>query len=78
MMITASIGTIAYQAVPDIPRLWVLACRLHELGKRPLFELLVEIVCGADPVERLERYARLDPYVVRKIKADCTPPRAAS
>src|SRR5262245_16268725 len=38
-------------------RLRYLANRLHQLGPRPLFELLAEAVQGAPLIERLERYA---------------------
>ncbi len=48
-------------------RLRYLAQHLHDLGPRPTFELLCELVGGADPLDRLERYARLDPTVVRKL-----------
>jgi hypothetical protein len=42
-------------------RLRLLAARLHSLGERPLFEFLAEIIAAADPVARLEAYARLAP-----------------
>jgi hypothetical protein len=35
---------------------------------------LREIVGGADPTARLERYAELDPFVVRDLGADRMPP----
>jgi hypothetical protein len=42
-------------------RLRLLAGRLHVLGPRPLFEYLNEVIAGADPIMRLEAYARLAP-----------------
>ena len=45
--------------IPEV-RLRRLAGQLHSLGPRPTFEFLREIFKGADPLERLERYARLD------------------
>jgi hypothetical protein len=47
-------------APASIARLRRLAERLHALGPRPLFEFLREIVAGADPMARLERYAELE------------------
>jgi hypothetical protein len=58
----------------NIPRLRHLAERLHALGPRPLFEFLVEVAAGADLVDRLERYADLDPDVVHRLGADRMPP----
>jgi hypothetical protein len=55
-------------------RLRRLAERMHALGPRPLLEFLREIIAGADAVERLERYAELDPNVVRDLGADRMPP----
>jgi hypothetical protein len=40
-------------------RLRHLAELIYTLGPRPLFELLAEIVAGASPLERIERYGRL-------------------
>jgi hypothetical protein len=42
-------------------RLRHLADKIHRLGPRPLFQLLVELAEGADVVPALERYARLGP-----------------
>jgi hypothetical protein len=42
-----------------------LASRIHQLGPRPLFELLCEIGHEADPLRRIEAYAALDSNVVR-------------
>jgi hypothetical protein len=58
---------------PNIPRLRHLAEQLHALGPRPLFEFLLEIIAGADPMTRLERYAQLDPDVVHDLGADQLP-----
>ena len=56
------------------PRLSYLAEHLRALGPRPLFEFLREIVAGADPIPRLEKYGELDPDVVRLLGADQMPP----
>jgi len=54
-------------------RLHQLARRLHSLGERPLFELLREIVSGADAVDRLEAFARLDPAIVALLGGSALP-----
>jgi hypothetical protein len=46
---------------PPPARLRRLAAALHSLGPRPLYEYLAEVADGADPWERLERYADLAP-----------------
>jgi hypothetical protein len=51
-------------------RLQYLAARLHALGPRPTYELLRELAAGADLLNRLEVYARLDPDMVRALGAD--------
>jgi hypothetical protein len=56
-------------------RLRHLASHLHGLGPRATYELLKEIAGGADAVECLERYARIDPDVVEAPGADRMPPR---
>jgi hypothetical protein len=48
----------------DPARLRHLARRLHALGERPLYELMRELVAGADPVARLEAYCRIDPAIL--------------
>jgi len=55
-------------------RLRHLAARIHALGPRPLFELFSELAAGADLVPRLERYAVLDPQVVRFLGGSDMPP----
>ena len=55
-------------------RLRHLTGRLYALGPRPTFEFLAEIVAGADLFERLERYAELDPAIVRAVGGDTLPP----
>jgi len=40
-------------------RLQLLAAQIHSLGPYPLFHLFVEIADGAQPLSRIERYARL-------------------
>jgi hypothetical protein len=57
-----------------LARLRRLADQLHALGPRPLFEYLREIIAGADPVDRLERYAAIDPDVLRALGGDHLPP----
>jgi hypothetical protein len=59
---------------PDTARLRRLAGHLHALGPRPLYEYLREIIGGADPQKRLERYCELAPDVVRTLGADRIPP----
>ncbi|WP_159727579.1 hypothetical protein [Methylosinus sp. Ce-a6] len=51
-----------------------LARRLHALGERAVYELLREIVNGADPVDRLEAYVRLDPAIVAALGGRDLPP----
>jgi hypothetical protein len=46
---------------------------LLALGERPLYEVLCEIVGGADPLSRLEAYGALDPDTVRALGADRLP-----
>jgi hypothetical protein len=50
---------------------------LHAAGPRPGLEYLREIILkGADPAERLEAFAGLDPAIVAAIGADVLPPLA--
>ena len=49
---------------PSSARLRFLAQRIHRLGSRPLYELLRELVDGADPLPRPEAYAALAPLAV--------------
>jgi hypothetical protein len=42
-------------------RLRLLADRIHSLGPGPLFYLITELASGAEPLPRLEAYARLVP-----------------
>lgn len=60
------------QAAQDA-RLRHLARRLHELGERPLYEFIREVIAGRDPLERLEVYGRLDPAIVRALDGDRLP-----
>jgi hypothetical protein len=51
-------------ASPPLPtsidvRLRFLVERIYRLGPFPLFHLLAELVAGAPPLPRIERYARL-------------------
>jgi hypothetical protein len=61
---------------PSLTRIRHLASRLHSLGPRPTFELLKEIANGADLWRQLDRYAELDPEIVRALGADELPPYA--
>jgi hypothetical protein len=51
-------------------RLAHLARRLHRLGERPLYEFIREITAGADPIERLERYAALPSDFIAALGGD--------
>lgn len=55
-----------------------LAQQVHRLGARVLFEFLAEIDryhdLGDDLDQRLERYARLEPDVLRAVGGDRFPP----
>ena len=64
---------LATMRPPSLARLRRLAERLHSLGPRPTFELLKEIANGGDLWRRLERYAELDPEIVRTLGADELP-----
>ena len=55
----APFATSATLATSTALRIRHLAEKIHGLGPRPTFELLCEIVGGADPMERIERYGRL-------------------
>jgi hypothetical protein len=55
-------------------RLAYLARRLHRLGERPLYEFIREIIAGANPIERLEAFARIDSAIVKYLGADRMPP----
>jgi hypothetical protein len=48
---------------------------LYRLGPRPIFETLCAIYGGADLIETLQDYRRLDPAVVAFLGADRLPPR---
>jgi hypothetical protein len=64
------------QNSPDA-RLQHLARRVHALGERPLYELFRELIAGADPRTRIERYAQLEPDIVRLLGAAYFPLLAA-
>jgi hypothetical protein len=51
-----------------------LACALHALGPRPIYEFLVEVESGADIRTRLEAYARIPADFVRANGGDQFPP----
>jgi hypothetical protein len=61
-----------------IARLQYLTGRIHKLGPRPLFELLRELVSGADPMFALERYARIEHLAgfITQLNGDQLPPPA--
>ena len=48
-------------------RAYLVAGRIHDLGPRALAELFIELLAGADPLERIERYATLDPAIVAAV-----------
>jgi hypothetical protein len=49
------------------------SAHLHRLGARSVYEFILEVVGGADPIDRLEAYSRLDPSVVRYLGGDRLP-----
>lgn len=57
-------------------RLKYLTRRLHALGERPLYEMLREVIGGADLAQRLEVYARIDPAVLAALGGVALPPVA--
>jgi hypothetical protein len=64
------LGELTAEAVADI-RLRRDVARLHRLGARPLYELLVELgakhMIRAAIEERVARYADLDPTLLREL-----------
>jgi hypothetical protein len=65
----SALAMIAGRAGPDDARLRRLTARVHALGPRPLYELIREVLDGADLCARLERYAELDPAICRYLGA---------
>jgi hypothetical protein len=57
-------------------RVHLLAARVHDLGPRPLAELFLELLAGADPVERIEVYAALPADFIRALGGDRLPASA--
>lgn len=59
------------------PRLQRIVERVHAAGPRPTAELLIELLeqAGADPaiLERLHRWASIDPRIVRQLGGDRFP-----
>lgn len=51
-----------------------MAERIHRLGPRSWLELVLEIADGADLDKSLERYAQVDPALIRALGADQFPP----
>jgi len=70
----AVVPTSAMLASSTAIRLRHLANHLHRLGPRPVFEIFAEALQGAPLIERLERYAQLDPDLVHALGADVLPP----
>ena len=54
----------------DDERLRRLCGRLHALSPRSTYEFVKEVMTGADPVERLEVYTRLDAGILIYLGAD--------
>jgi hypothetical protein len=71
----AIFSTAATCVANTAARIRLLAEHLYSLGPQPVWRYIQEIVSGADPVERLERYGALDRDVVRRIGADEMPPK---
>lgn len=55
-------------------RLRYLARKIHKLGERPLYELLLELSSGAPLYDRLERYAALPADFIAANGGDRLPP----
>jgi hypothetical protein len=47
-----------------------LAAHLHRLGPRSTYQLLREILAGADPYSRLKKYAEIDSAVLKYLGGD--------
>jgi hypothetical protein len=58
-------------------RLRLLAERIYPLGPYPLFHLFGELVAGADPLDCIEKFARLSAFrdFIRVNGGDQFPPR---
>ena len=68
---------VADRPVPAA-RLQYLVGQIHALGPYPLSHLLAEIIGGASPLPRIERYARLSRergHFIRANGGDQFPPR---
>jgi hypothetical protein len=55
-------------------RLAYLARKIHRLGERPLYELLLELSSGAPLLERLECYVALPADFIAALGGDRLPP----
>jgi hypothetical protein len=66
------------KAIVPIPksRSCLLGSRIYALGPRAVAELLYELLNGADPRARIEKYAELDPAIVAAVGARDLPPAA--
>ena len=57
-------------APPDDARLRRLCAHLTSLGPRSVYEFTREVMNGADILERLQAYDRLDASIVKYLGAD--------
>ena len=64
---------IELKATLSNARFQYLVGHLHALGPRPTYEALREIAAGADVLECLEQYARLDSDFIRAFGGDVLP-----
>jgi len=62
-----------YPVVNDA-RLRHLSAHLHALGPRAVYEVIREVVDGADLLSRLEVYSRLDPEILSALGGRDLPP----
>jgi hypothetical protein len=58
---------------PSTSRLRLLAARLHALGPRATYELILELFEGADVLDRLEAYAAIDRDFLHALGGDALP-----
>jgi hypothetical protein len=66
-----------YATIPSSTslRLTVLAQRVHDLGPRPLYELMRQIVAGdGEPMALFEKYGALPAELIRAYRADTFSP----
>lgn len=70
-------------ALRENPRFRRLADQLHQLGARPVGELIAELVMAheipeVEVLDRLERYGRLSPELIQALGGDHWPPTILS